>query len=316
VDGSAIEWTDATWNPFIGCVKVSAGCKHCYAERLVNGRLRGHFGTLDVKGDDRWTQPLRWQRPRRIFVTSLSDPFWDQVPTDLVDRMFAVMALAPRHTFQLLTKRADRMRAYLTDPQTEARIILAAIEFAANPGLKLSMAWPLANVHLGVSTENNDTLNQRAAILLDTPASVHWLSMEPLLGPTPDLRGWLGGDFWRSSAPEIRNRIDWVVAGGESGPGARAMDPAWVRELRDQCQAAGVPFLFKQWGEFAPVTIEPDAGMHGGEAFNDPRGGRSAACMADHRWSQTSGSVKVGKKRAGRELDGRTWDEYPRGSSR
>lgn len=296
-DKTGIEWTDATWNPFVGCAKVSAGCKFCYAERLVNGRLRGDFGTLDVKDDERWSLPIRWRRPRRIFVTSLSDPFWDKVPDRLIARMFAVMALAGQHTFQVLTKRADRMLRVVTalgrsiEPlEREARALGYSLKFDGR-GL---VPWPLPNVWLGVSTENQATFDDRVPMLLETPAAVRWISAEPLLGPI-DCRPYLEAGAARLATGDPNHRLGWVVAGGESGPRARPMEWTWARSLRDQCQAAGVPFLFKQWGEHAPVTDWRVDSPTAGEII---------------------GMAKVGKKAAGRMLDGRTWDEYPQGRSR
>jgi protein gp37 len=210
---SSIEWTEATWNPVTGCTKISAGCKNCYAERMArrlqamgqpnyrNGfRLTLHEQALDL--------PRRWRKPQVVFVNSMSDLFHRDVPLAFLQRVFAVMQETARHRFQVLTKRADRLRA------------LAPL-----------LAWP-DNVWMGVSVESDDHRG-RIDDLRATPAAVKFLSLEPLLGPLPalDLHG-----------------IDWVIVGGESGPRARPMDPAWVRELRDHCVAARVPFFFKQWG--------------------------------------------------------------------
>ncbi len=237
-DRSAIEWTDATWNPVTGCTKVSAGCKHCYAERFAE-RFRGVKGHpyehgFDVRlHEDRLAVPLRWTRPRRIFVNSMSDLFHEDVPLDFVDRVFETMAARDRHTFQVLTKRTARMRLY---QRLSAK----------------RRAWP-EHVWAGTSIEDERVMF-RADLLRTTVAPVRFLSLEPLLGPLPGLN--LGG-------------IGWVIVGGESGPHARPMDPGWVRKIRDQCVAAGVPFFFKQWGG-------------------------------------------TNKKAAGRTLDGRTWDEFPK----
>jgi protein gp37 len=232
--GSSIEWTEATWNPATGCTKVSPGCKNCYAERMAK-RLRA-MGQPNYQNGFQLTMhahmlllPERWRRPRTIFVNSMSDLFHKDIPLTFVQQVFEVARRAPWHTFQVLTKRSERLRA-------------------------LSPALPWSpNLWMGVSVETRDYAF-RIDHLVATSAQVKFLSLEPLLGPLPQLD--LGG-------------IDWVIVGGESGPRARPMDPAWVSEIRDQCRAAAVPFFFKQWG-----------------------GKR--------------------KGRAGRLLDGRTWDEMPR----
>lgn len=212
-DNSAIEWTDATWNPITGCNKVSPGCKHCYAERLAkrlqamgNPRYRNGFSV--TLHPDQVTLPLRWTRPRRVFVNSMSDLFHEQVPDDFIRKVFAVMEAAEQHTFQVLTKRSRRLAA-----------------------LAKSLPWP-PNVWQGVSVESVRYVS-RVEDLRRVPAAVRFLSVEPLLGPIRQLP--LDG-------------IDWVIVGGESGPVHRPVDPDWVRQIRDRCLAQGVPFFFKQWG--------------------------------------------------------------------
>jgi protein gp37 len=217
-DGSAIEWTDATWNPVRGCVKVSPGCKHCYAETFAE-RWRGLPNHPYGQGFDlrlvpeKIEDPLRWRQPRRIFVNSMSDLFQTGVPASFVRRVFDVMNLAPWHTYQILTKRAERMREFCS-------------------------AMPLELVHqpqiwLGVSVEDRKYGLPRIDILREVPAAVRFLSVEPLLEDLGsfDLRG-----------------IDWVIVGGESGPGARPMAEEWVLSILSQCRIAQVPFFFKQWG--------------------------------------------------------------------
>ena len=236
-----IEWTDETWNPVTGCTKVSPGCDHCYAERVTE-RFHGP-GSFErvVLHPDRLDKPLRWRKPRKVFVNSMSDLFHEQVPDTFIGLVWQVMAETPQHTYQILTKRHARMRSFLN-------------------------RWPdpLPNVWLGVSVEDQKWADIRIPALLDTPAAVRFLSCEPLLGAV-SLTRWLHGGFGVAGPwPDL----DWVIVGGESGPGARPMRPDWARSLRDECEAADVPFLFKQWG-----GIRPKAG--------------------------------------GRELDGRTWDEYP-----
>ena len=210
---STIEWTEASWNPVTGCTKVSPGCKHCYAERLAqrlqamgNPRYRNGFRvTLHL---DQLRLPLRWGQPRRIFVNSMSDLFHEAVPEDFISEVFAVMAQASWHIFQILTKRAERLAA-----------------------LAPRLQWP-SHVWQGVSVENT-RYTSRIASLVTVPAAVRFLSVEPLLGPIPELP---------------LNGIGWVIVGGESGPMCRPVNPMWIRGIRDQCVAAGVPFFFKQWG--------------------------------------------------------------------
>jgi protein gp37 len=211
-DNSAIEWTDATWNPVTGCTKISPGCKNCYAERFSE-RFRGIPGHPFENGFDitfwpnRLEQPLKWKAPRRIFVNSMSDLFHPEVPREFIEQVFDVMKRAHWHQFQVLTKRPERAL-----------------------GLSSKLPWP-DNVWMGTSVESQPFVT-RIEKLRKIPANVRFLSCEPLLGPLQlDLEG-----------------IHWVIVGGESGPGARPMQPEWVRDIRDQCMAAEVAFFFKQWG--------------------------------------------------------------------
>jgi protein gp37 len=232
-DKSGIEWTDTTWNPLTGCAKVSPGCAHCYAERMAArlramGQPRYRNGFALTLHEDQMSAPLRWRRPRRIFVNSMSDLFHEDVPIEYIRRVFSVMAEAHWHVFQVLTKRSARLAE--TAPLLD---------------------WP-PNVWQGVSVENR-RFAFRADHLRAVPAAVRFLSCEPLLGPL--------------TALDVAG-IDWVIAGGESGPGHRPVRAEWLADLRDRCASAGVPFFFKQWGGARP-------------------------------------------KSGGRELDGRTWDEWP-----
>lgn len=218
-DHSAIEWTEATWNPVTGCDQVSPGCAHCYAKTFAE-RFRGVPGHPYERGFDlqlrteRLEQPLEWKRPRVIFVNSMSDLFHEDVPLGYIQRVFDVMRRADWHTFQVLTKRADRAAA-----------------------LAFELVWP-ANVWMGVSVENQ-RWTTRIDALRAIPAAVRFLSCEPLLGPLSlDLEG-----------------IDWVIVGGESGPRARPMRADWAREVREQCAAAGTAFFFKQWGAYDEAGI-------------------------------------------------------------
>lgn len=257
-----IEWTDETWNPVRGCAIVSKGCTNCYAMKQAHrfsGPGQPYEGlTKLTKGGPVWTgkirlvperldDPLRWKEPRRIFVNSMSDLFHEDVPHEFIARVFATMVEARQHTFQILTKRPARMLEVMK------RFVAENEEF----GGELPEDVPPRNVWLGVSTEDQAAADERIPLLLQTPAAVRWISAEPLLGPI-DLGIHRYGETVRSYL-RLRERgrggdiqsgvgLDWVVAGGESGPGARPMHPDWARSLRDQCKAAGVAFLFKQWG--------------------------------------------------------------------
>jgi protein gp37 len=300
---TTIEWTDATWNPVRGCELVSPGCTNCYAMRQAHrhaGKGRPYDGLTKVtKGGPVWTgevrtvekllgQPGAMSMPRRIFVNSMSDLFHKDVPEEFLDSVFATMAAAPQHVFQILTKRAERMRAYLAD-----RGRLDAIYAAwTTGGVREVKAWPLPNVWLGVSVEDQVRADERIPLLLQTPAAVRWISAEPLLGPVALTQYFEEGpDHNGVRVVQRCEGIDWVVAGGESGPGARPMHPDWARALRDQCREANRPFFFKQWGNWLPAGQSPNPEL----SFikNTPKG------------------LHTTKKAAGRHLDGRTHDEYP-----
>jgi protein gp37 len=200
--------------------------------------------------EDRLDQPLRWTKPRKVFVNSMSDLFHEDVPDAFIDRVFAVMALAPQHTFQILTKRAERMREYMSGRRTRRGDRAVRPHERRAPRIaKGSYSWPLPNVWLGVSVENQHFADERIPLLLQTPAAVRFISAEPLLGPV-DLAHWL------DDIPSGSRRLDWVIVGGESGPGARPFDLAWARSIVQQCQAAGVPVFVKQLGASAatPAT--------------------------------------------------------------
>lgn len=330
-DGSPIEWTDATWNPTVGCTVVSPGCTNCYAMKVANG-LERRFDSEKYRGLTKvvnkkavWTgevrldesallQPLKWKRGRRIFVNSMSDLFHESLSDADIDRVLAVMALCPQHTFQVLTKRAERMREYCGDLAAQRRIYELVCDMVtedcvadvvlvapfhdpncAPEGTRIYLdQWPLPNVWLGVSAERQQEADERIPHLMATPAAVRFLSAEPLLGPIK-----ISYLEWA--------RLDWVIAGGESGSNARPMHPDWVRSLRDQCKAAGIPFFFKQWGEWAAADKTDDG------FINAATGERGLAAL----WGQETHSAdkaffaKVGKKAAGRLLDGVTHDGFP-----
>lgn len=273
-DGTQIEWTDATVNAVNGCTRVSPGCggpgPHggCYAERLAGTRLRNHPSraglTKQTSSGPRWTgevrlnekallEPLGWKRPRRIFWNAHGDLFHENVPDEWIDRCFAVMALTPQHQHQVLTKRAERMRAWFDRAATSGgRLDIACA--ADDPLLFDVIDWPLPNVWLGVSVEDQTRADERIPHLLATPAAVRFLSCEPLLGPV-DLGAAVRRaesliEYFQRVGDRVGDReiIDWVIVGGESGPKARPMALEWAQSLVDQCRAAAVPCFVKQLG--------------------------------------------------------------------
>lgn len=350
---TTIEWTDRTWNPVTGCTKVSPGCANCYAERITERfKGKGSFERV-VLASDHLEDPLHWRKPQRIFVNSMSDLFHEDIPVEFIDKVFAVMAMCPQHTFQILTKRPERMREYLRQIQDDEKDMHrwegAATEIMGSPLLvQISeMDWPLKNVWLGVSVENQHFADERIPILLGTPAAIRFISAEPLLGPV-DLRHLVHGPDvpvrpkpgtwgmtgtgplptekkssgsqvdaltgqWKDATGELVGTLpyplDWVIVGGESGPGARPMHPDWARSLRDQCNAANVPFLFKQWGEWSHIT------------YFDAKGPMLKISVPAHVENKSTreivmgnvNMVRWGKKKSGRLLDGREWNEFPCG---
>ncbi len=364
-----IEWATDQWNPVVGCSVVSSGCKHCYAMKMAGTRLkhtpqyRGLTidtkegpvwnGELRILGDDVLTQPLRWKKPRRIFVNSMSDLFHEKLADADIDRVFAVMALCPQHTFLVLTKRAERMRTYMMEPikslwagrafrdgksETDAawrvrqtvtgmlkdilpKTLNAVCDYLDKhmPGDGFSRRWPLPNVLLGFSAEDQENFDARWEHMRPLAAAGWrtWCSAEPLLGPV-------------DAAKALAEGLSWMVVGGESGPGARPMRPEWARGVRDQCKAAGVAFFFKQWGvwlygkrvgEFNDGRVK----FGDGETFEVVSDGHDIVLAAadDHRgepkhlwrdyWASGDGNLLrwVGKKRAGRLLDGCEHNEFP-----
>ena len=267
---TSIEWTQATWNPTRGCTRVSPGCggpNHqggCYAEKIAarfsdpdqpfhgfairtphGGQWTGKLALVE----EALTLPLRWKKPRRIFVNSMSDLFHENLPDEAIDAVFCVMSAADRHDFQVLTKRSGRMRRYFSVDRIDRLATKSRQMFERgvlpNHGLA---AWPIPNVWLGVSAEDQERADERIPDLLRTPAAVRFVSAEPLLGPIR-MREKLGDDWLASGKSGERRGLDWVIVGSESGPRARNCDIAWVRSLRDQCQGAGVAFFWKQHAE-------------------------------------------------------------------
>ena len=352
-DQTKIEWTDATWNIVTGCSVVSPGCTNCYAMRLAGTRLKHHPSrkglTRDTRAGPVWTgevrfnaqwleQPLRWKKPRMIFVAAHGDLFADGVTDNQLDQIFAVMAFCSWHIFQVLTKRPERMREYLLGRRARA-------------GRTLPNAW------LGVSVEDEPRAEERIPVLLETPASLHWVSNEPSLGPINWKRwlpagrrarrpggeefiaphfymtkcehcGWAGSselcgvDSWgddsdvycpncqRSILADELEKIGWIVAGGENGP--RSMHPDWARAARDQAAIADVPFLFKQWGSWKPSTpAEADANPRSG--WLSIKGRVDRAVKASELYPEAGAAFveHVGKKAAGRLLDGVEHNGFP-----
>jgi protein gp37 len=308
---TAIEWTDETWNPVTGCTKVSQGCKHCYAERLwpkveaarVKRERDKPREFTDVRmHPNRLDAPLHWKKPRRIFVNSMSDLFHADVAIEFIGSVLGIAAACEWHTFQVLTKRPERMLEVLA-----SREFHDAFEDSNDMHTHTEHLWPPRNVWLGVSVEDQETADERIPLLLQTPAAVRFLSCEPLLGPIT-FRWAKWEPLKRPGATDHLDglrRLDWVIAGGESGPHARPSHPDWIRALRDQCAEASVPFFFKQWGEFAPTVrtmAEVEASRKKHVVVPSSATQLFPAAVVD----------RVGKKAAGRTLDGRIHDEYPR----
>ena len=364
-DKTGIEWTDATWNPIrarevatgkIGshCEHVSEACRFCYAERFNLTRFGTHrpytpdeinSGRVEVYLDEKvLLQPLRWSRARRIFPCSMTDLFGRFVKDEWLDKIFAVMALCPQHTFQPLTKRPERMQQYLTsrNGMGNAQLCQAINWIPRSLGNRHgALEMPLPNVWLGTTVEDQAAADQRIPLLLNTPAAKRFISAEPLLGslnltdiecrqgdatmnaltsPTwaDEIAQWSGtSEDWKDefldwfgllempSSGNMYRVLDWVICGGESGPEARPMHPDWARALRDQCAAAGVPFFFKQWGEWAPDSIAgPMLKWHKDLDISSEE---------QHGWAydEATDSWRIGKKRVGSLLDGIEHKAFP-----
>jgi protein gp37 len=349
---TTIEWTDKVWNPVTGCRKISPGCANCYAANVAK-RFWGERQFTDVRThEDRLRQPLHWKKPSRVFVNSMSDLFHDDVPDAFIVMVFTIMESCPQHTFQILTKRPERMSALLSHDSFPAMVRKYGYDWLGPRTYQERGPHWRANVWLGVSVEDQARADERIPLLIKTPAAVRFLSIEPLLGPV-DLTKWLSipcsnwqcqkchgfqnrlgacrhclapKEFltgshaankrtaagWKNTQP-----IDWVIAGGESGSKARPMHPAWPQILRDECQASGVPFFFKQWGEWGPVCAKRSKshvvyidGRHCDmtkEAILQEERTRGI----EHNRGTPHTIFRVGKKVAGRLLDGREWNEFP-----
>lgn len=337
-----IEWCEETWNPIIGCSHISPGCDNCYAEKMAK-RLARMSGTsyyrevvmIDFdtnKASATWNgfthlvesafeKPLRWKKPRTIFVCSMGDLFHESVPFEWIDKVMAIAAITP-HTYLILTKRPERMKEYFSQDLNSlvARwentgYFIGVVDdnedyFIHNIGYPITNSqmcseFPLSNVWLGVTAENQQQADKRIPLLLQIPAAKRFVSVEPMLGPV-GLRSIQSGNeefinaligMKKFSAqhvavmPEKCSMLDWVIVGGETGPNVRPMQPDWVRSLRDQCQSAGVPFFFKSWGDY----------LHESQICPS---NNAAKDMENHYY-------KFGKKKAGHLLDGKQWRERP-----
>lgn len=342
---SKIEWCDRTWNPVTGCTPISAGCANCYAKRQAE-RFAGPWG-LDPEDPfkvtlhpERIKEPMRWRNPSKVFVCSMGDLFHEEVPDPFIIDILSAIATCQfagnRHTFLLLTKRPERMREIMNHKTVAQEVWVRTLQ-----GLSMEKApWPLSNVWLGVTAENQEQADARIPILLQTPAVKRFVSMEPMLGSV-DLRklllgsngyglnftldalsGWATGCHEdtgkiRVTRNDLFAKLNWVICGGESGANARPMHPNWVRSLRDQCKAAEVPFLFKQWGEWGfegwahhdsliwhkdAVLIQQDGHICRSQQE------REINPLTGHFWAEMR---RVGKKTAGRLLDSKLWDQSP-----
>lgn len=291
-----IEWCQETINPLPGCSKVSEGCKNCWALRMAN-RFKGTEKYHGLVENGEWTgrlnwwladleKPLRWKKPRRIFVNSMGDLFHHylfhgDIPGDqYLNDLFHTMDIARHHQYLLLTKRPDNMKRFLENS-------------------RINIAGDYPHVWIGVTAENQKRADERIPALLQVPAAVRWVSVEPMLGSV-DLSRWLPDPPDEIPFRLHNDVLQWCVVGGESGPGARPMNPDWVRSLRDQCVAAGVPFLFKQWGAWMPC-----------KSSYRHKGSFGFLSDGSYQFDCENRVKKVGKKKSGRQLDGRTWDQYP-----
>lgn len=312
-----IEWAERSWNPITGCTKISTGCKNCYAERMSK-RLAGRYG-YDKDNPfkitfhpNRLEEPLRWRKPQIVFVCSMGDLFHEDVDDGILCRIFDTMFATEQHTFLILTKRPERMKKFIT---------------------KCVQGGVAKNVWLGVTVENQEMADKRIPILLQTPAAKRFVSVEPMLGEVT-LWKWLLSDGWTPSfydpdnaegipcAEPTNEYINWVICGGETGHGARPMHPDWAKHLRDQCIHANVPFFFKQWGEYIEAEDFPVCRVCGCTENepcmmgcwwieSEPGNFLCSNCEGKARNTRKIKVCKVGRKSAGRELDGREWNERP-----
>jgi len=327
---SKIEWTDKTWNPVIGCSKISEGCENCYAEKMAfrltnmlkntknhisneintsciayssiieNGKWNGKTALRK----DKLQEPSKWKKPCKIFVCDMGDLFHESVPFQWIDKIFTVCACNPHHIFQLLTKRPERALKYFNWKEPD----WANEGMREDDGVKIPFKdwkWPLDNVWIGVTVENQEQSEIRIPLLSKIPVRIKYISCEPLLGPID-----LSEIIYEGQKIYPLKFINWVIAGGESGPGSRPMHPDWVRSLQDQCEATNIPFFFKQWGEYRPFEKMSKPNFYIDSATN------KINFIVDGKWLDyplitNCMFLKIGKKKAGRLLDGIIYNEFP-----
>lgn len=341
---SKIEWTDCTWNVLAGCSKVSQGCAGCYAikdaHRLAgnpNPKIAAKYAGTTTPDGKNWTgkitfsedvleKPLRWSdKPRRVFVNSMSDLFHESVSDEQIGAIFGVMMATPHITYQILTKRPQRMFDWFEFVNNHESLMPR--EYIKDCGLQyvqachlqadMSDAWPLPNVWLGISAEDQPTFEKRWDIMRQVPAAKRFISFEPLLGGI-DMQSELWEDLGEFIWP------DWIIVGGESGHGARPMHPEWARSLRDQCQSAGIPFFFKQWGEWCEAGDDDLSFKEGRLSWLALDGSRHLATDAYYTIEGNGNNAyrkrvegtrvlmaRVGKKEAGRLLEDKEWNQFP-----
>lgn len=295
-----IEWTDVTWNPVSGCSKVSSGCKNCYAERIANRFWKNRKFTDVQIHKDRLLQPYHWKEPRKIFVNSMSDLFHEKVTDSFIEQVFGTIVDNPRHIFQVLTKRPERMKKFIDGFGIQENGYILTLDDNDSNKLK-KFRWPLKNLWLGVSVEDQKTADERIPLLARTLAEIRFVSYEPALEFV---------DFWKGEqelASWIQN-IDWLIMGGESGLNARPMNPDWVKKTLKTCQYAGVPFFFKQWGEWHH-SYEKWFEKFKGKNYYDWK--RSEHFVFNNGNGNYEKMWKVGKNIAGNLIDGKKYEQFP-----
>lgn len=333
-----IEWTERRWNPVTGCSKVSQGCKFCYAETMAKRFWKNRKFTDILIHLERLREPIKWKKPGLVFVNSMSDLFHPSIPFQFIDLVFAVMAIAKNQTFQILTKRPERMIEYFIfkdrdwkhpGMQADERIRFQTYHQFGKGIPPNEWSWPLKNVWLGISCEGQATADARIPILIKTPAAVRFISAEPLLGPIDFDKYFYASNLDDNGIEGVESgNIDWVIAGGESGTQARPMHPDWVRSIRNQCISAKVDFFFKQWGNWQPVenvdfesdmeAESLDEGWYAGTGQNGRKyvDRENNKMLRIKRWEENvvgnDFSIYLKDKSiSGRLLDGREWNEKP-----
>jgi protein gp37 len=338
-----IEWATKVWNPVTGCTPISAGCANCYAKRMAN-RLKGRHGydaadpfKVTIHTEDKFLEPLKWRKPSNVFVCSMGDLFHKDVPTLEIDKVFAIAAISPKHNFMFLTKRPDRMATYFDTPAKKLAerwedVIYSMGISAGDDEIdtvasflhnRCGLGWPLKNIWLGVSVEDQKAADDRIHYLNEISAAVKFVSCEPLLSEINFEKSL--GESLKWHAGGLKNCISWVISGGETGHNARPVHPDWVRSIKDQCEDNGVPFFFKGWGEFKPINIDltgikpirqkgnPFTFWENikGDIFELIDGDGEYLCAGDdHQLYQPI--IKVGKKQSGDLLDGKQYHEFPK----